>query len=318
MPRVERDSEELRQILDHHSVKGYPVRVPIFGDAVIVSQEGTGPVRRYTDTSVELGSPQVAYVVKPVKPFPFLEWVKGRDLTVTPMDYQEWIKKYGERTRRGILPMLMEMREDLERGEKISEAQAEYGLMENAGCIGPNRTVTCATFWSNQVRIPPELLKRGMLVEYDDDKKGTFPGRIVGFEDDRKIALLEVFTPVPFMDSPLAIFNKAIRKGFYSSRTYSIGYGLRHAFEDASVPLPPGKKADPEGRQYVLDELMDISVIEDFCQKHQPGEGHCVWMGLILYIIPLDLSAPSEYLGRFHPLPEHMIPSEYVVDYEHE
>jgi hypothetical protein len=318
MPRVERDSEELRKILDHHSVKGYPVLAPVFGAAVIIQQEGTGPVRRYTETSMELGSPQVAYLVKPAREFPFSEWVKAKGLSTTPMDYKQWIEKYGHRTRKEILPMLMEMREDLERGVPVSEAQAEFGLMQNAGCVGPDETITCATFWADQVKIPPEMLKRGMLVECHDDKKGDFPGRIVGFEDDRKIALLEVFTPVPFMESPRSIVNRSIRKGFYSSKTYSIGYGLRHAFEDAGFPLPPGKKSDADGRQYVLDELMDLSIIEDFCKKNYPDEGHCVWMALILYIIPIDLKAPSEFRAEFHPLPEHAIPSEYVVDYEHE
>lgn len=318
MPRLERDSEELRKILDHHSVAGYSVRVPIFGDAVIIRQEGTGPVRRYTDTSMELGSPQVAYLVKPARPFQFSEWVKAKHLSEEPMDYEAWLSKYATRTRHGVLPMLMEMREDLEHGTKISEAQAEFGLMQNAGCIGPDETVSCATFWAAQVEIPPEFLKRGMLVECHDSKKGDFPGRIVGFEEDRRIALLEVFTPAPFMETPRSIVNRAIRKGFYSSKTFSFGYGLRHAYDDAGVPLPPGKNIDPEGRQYVLDDLLDLSVVEDFCKKHYPTEGHCVWMALVLYIIPIDLKAPSEYRPEFHPLPEHAIPSEYVVDYEHE
>lgn len=315
MARVARDSEELRQILDHHSVKGYLVHVPIFGPAFILSQEGTGPVKRYTDTSMELGSPQVAYVVKPARPYPFEEYAKKKGLSEIPMSYQEWLDRYEKRTRKGILPMLMEMREDLERGVNISERAAAYGLIQNAGCIGPDETISCATFWANEVRIPADILKSGMLVEYDDGKV-NIPGRIVGFESDRTIALLEVFTPIPKLETPRAIVNEAIRKGFYSSKTYSIGYGTRQAFEDAGIALPPGKNVDAEGRQYVLDDLMEISVIEKFCKKNHPGEPHCLLQSLLLYIIPIDLKAPSEYHGEFRPLPEHMIPSEYVSDYE--
>jgi hypothetical protein len=322
MPRFLRDSEELRQILEHHSVEGYPVRVPIFGDAVILGQEGTGPIRRYTEPSKLLGSPQTSYKVKPVHEITFSDWAKHKHLSDVPLDIDQWLGLWSERTRKPvedvILPMTMDMRLDLERGAKISEAQAEFGLQQNTGCIGPDETMSCGIFWSHEVTIPPELLKRGMLVECHDSKKGAFPGRIVGFEEDGRIALLEAFTPTPFMETPRSIYNKAIRKGFYSSKTYSIGYGLRHAFEDAGVPLPPGQKSDAEGRQYVFDELLDLSVIEDFCKKHYPGEGHCVWMALVLYIIPLDLKAPSEFRPEFRPLPERAIPSEAVVDYEHE
>lgn len=317
MPPIKRDSEDLRQILDHHSVKGYAVTVPIFGDAVIINQEGTGPVRRYTDTAMELGSPQVAYVVKPARPFPFRDYAQARHLNEAPMGYEAWMERYGNRTRAGVLPMLMDMRLALESGTPISEYAAEYGLIENAGCMDAASNITCATFWANQVTILKENLKRGMLVEYADSKL-SIPGRIVGFEKDRKIVLLEVFTPLPFMETPRAIANQAIRKGFYSSKTFSIGYGLRQALEDAKVPLPPGKLADGDGRQYVLEDLIDISFVEDFCEKHHPGEGHCVWQGLVLYIVPLDLTSPSEYLGKFHPLPERMVPSEYVLDYESE
>lgn len=313
MPPIERDSDELKSLLEKHSVAGYPVRVPILGDAKIIRQEGTGPVRRYTESSMELGSPQVAYVVAPAKSFPFSQWVAGRRLTTAPMNLEQWMEKYGARTRSGILPMLMEQREDLERGTPISEADAEFGLMKNSGCIGPGDTVICATFWANQVEMAPEKLKRGQLVEFDEGNISV-PGRIVGKDGD-DVILLEAFTPVPYMEAPNAINSKAIKPGFYSSKTFSIGYGLRQAFEDANIPLPPGKLIDNE-RQYVMDDLMDLSIIQHFCKQHYPEEGHCIWQGLLLYIIPLNLK--GEYTGKFRPLPENMIPSEYIVDYEHE
>lgn len=314
MPPIERDSEELRQLLEHHSVKGYHVRVPILGDAIIVRQEGTGPVRRYTDTSMELGSPQVAYVVEPAHDFPFSEWVRSKGLSTTPMDLEQWMEKYGRRTRHGILPMLLEHREELERGGKVSEAEAEHALLGNAGCLSPDDMVTCATFWSNQVDIPPQKLKRGMLVEFDEDK-AALPGKIIGKEKDGKVVLLEAFTPVPYMEAPNAIANESLRKGFYSSKTFSLGYGLRQALEDAKIELPKGKLIDSD-RQYILEDLMDMSIIEDFCKKNYPDEGHCWWQGALLYIVPLNLE--GQYIGRFRPLPENMITSEYVVDYEHE
>lgn len=314
MPPIERDSEELRQLLEHHSVEGYPVTVPILGDAFIIRQEGTGPVRRYTETSMELGSPQVAYVVRPARPFSFSAWVKAKGLSTTPMSLDDWMKKYGSRTRSGILPMLLAEREELERGGLVSEAEAEHGLLENAGCIGPDDSVVCGTFWQNQVFVPPDKLKNGMLVEFDEDR-ATLPGKIVGKSKGGKIVLLEAFTPVPYMEAPNAVANDEIKKGFYSSKTFSIGYGTRQAFEDAKIPLPPGKLIDGE-RQYVMNDLMDISVVEDFCKKNFPDEGHCLWQALLLYIVPIHLE--GQYTGKFRPLPENMITSEYVVDYEHE
>lgn len=323
MPPVKRDTEELKEILVGHSVVGYPVKVPILGSSVIVRQEGTGPVRRYTASSMELGSPQVAYIVAPDHPVPFWAWAEGKGLSNDPMTYKQWLDKYEKRTRAGILPMLMETREDLERGQSVSETEAELGLMRNSGCIGPDETVSCATFWSDQVSIPDEKLKRGMLVDFHFSnalpnqryEKGSIPGRIVGVDLKKKIALLEVFTPLPYMDAPDAIDNASIKKGFYSSKTYSIGYGTRYAFEDAKVELPPGKLSEDE-RQYILEDLVDISVIEDFCSKHYPNDPHCLWMSLLFYIVPIALT--GKHKGEFRPLPENMVTSEYVVDYEHE
>lgn len=314
MPPIERDSAELKEILSHHSVAGYHVRVPYIGDAVILRQEGTGPVRRYTDTSVELGSPQVAYVVRPAQPFTFQEWARKKNLSDRPMNLAEWEEKYGKRTRHGILPMLMDMREDLERGALISEAQAEYGLVQNAGCIGPDDTISCATFWSKQVQIVPEMLKPGMLVEYED-KQFTIPGRVVGVNLKKKLALLELFTPAPYLQTPKAIWSEEIKPGFYSSKTFSIGYGLRRGLEDNDVALPPGNVSENE-REYVFNELVDLKIFEDFCRKNYPNDAHCVWHAMLLYVLPLHLD--GMHAGEFRPLPENMVTSEYIIDYDHE
>lgn len=320
MPPASRDSEELRTILEHHSVEGYAVTAPILGPSIIIRQEGTGPVRRYTDSGVELGSPQAAYVVKPTQEVSFDKWVKAKGLSKTPMSYESWEKKYaGPRNRQGVLPMLMELREELENGRDVSEAEAEYGLMKNAGCIGPDDTVTCATFWANQVVIEPSQLAQGMMVEFEFQRRNqpveNIPGRIVGFQQNRAIALLEVLTPLAYVDAPDAINSAAIRPGFYSSRTYSIGYGTRQGMEDHGYPLPPGKLREDE-RQYVLEDLMDVSVIEKFCNEKYPKDKHCFWHSLLLYILPINLS--GKYAGKWHPLPENVVTPEFVVDYEHE
>lgn len=321
MPPVSRDSEELRTILEHHTVQGYHVMAPIIGSSIIQRQEGTGPVRRYTDSGVELGSPQAAYVVKPDHEVTFDEWIKGKGLSKTPWSFDAWAKKYGgPRNRQGVLPMLMELREELESGRReVSEAEAEHGLMKNAGCIGPDDTVTCATFWASQVYIDPKQLEEGMMVEFEFQRRNqpveTIPGRIVGFIQKDGIALLEVLTPLPYVDSPDAIVSAAIRPGFYSSRTYSIGYGTRQGMEDHGFVLPPGKLREDE-RQYVLEDLLDLSVIEEFCTKNYPKDKHCFWQSLLLYILPITLS--GKYAGKWRPLPENVVTAEFVVDYEHE
>jgi hypothetical protein len=151
-----------------------------------------------------------------------------------------------------------------------------------------------------------------MLVEFREDlrESGGWPGKIVGIEDGGKVALLELFTPTPYMEMPDAVANEAIRKGFYASRTYALGYGLKQAMEDQNMELPPGGLSDDE-KEWILSEFLDMSVIEDFCKANYPDDPHCMFHGMLVYILPVWTNK-----GVFLPLPENVIPDEYVVSYE--
>lgn len=312
---ADRDTDELKRVLEKHSVAGYPVTVPYFGDAKIVRQEATGPVKRITEAATELGSPMVYYIVKPVTPMPFEEWAKVRGLSNTPWTLKEWEEKE-ERGRGKRLFIPTEIQETLEKGGKASEWDAEFVSIKDRGCLGPDETVNCYSFWSNQVEIPPSKLKKGMLVEFHGPPEFVGVGRVVGFGKDKDVVLLELFTPVSYFSATDSIANEEIRPGFYSSRTYSIGFGTRLTFEDNNIPLPPGKFLDAKEREYILDEMVDIKEIEDICKKYSPEEGHCLWQSLVFYILPVYAS--GRYGGKFYPLPENVIPSEYIVSYEDE
>lgn len=311
---AKRDNEELVRILETHSVEGYPIHHPLFDDAFIIRQEGTGPTRRYTDTGTELGSPQIVYVTRPAREFSFDEWVKKRGLGTNPMTYKEWIDKYGKRTRMQVLPMTAELREELEAGRSVSEAEAEYSLIKYGGCLGPDETVICNSVFAKDVYIPPGKLKKGMLVEVNGPPDFYGAGRVVGFGKNKEVVLVELFTPVSYFSATDAMANEEVRPGFYSAHTYSIGYGTRQAMEDNNIPLPPGKFLDAKEREYILNDLMEISEVQKICDKFHPDEPHCLLQSLIFYILPLHTT--GRYAATFHPLPEKFLTSEYVVSYD--
>lgn len=313
---VKRDSEELIRVLETHSVAGYPVIDPVFGDAFIVRQEGTGPVRRFTESKEELGSPQVVYITRPAREFSFDEWIEKRHLSKDPMTEKQWQEKYGKRTRLNVFPMTAELREELERGRPVSEAEAEYSLVRNGGCLGPDETVTCHSVYAKDVHIPPAKLKKGMVVEIQGPPDFYGAGRVVGRGTNKDVVLIELFTPVSYFGSTDAIANEEVRPGFYSSNTYSIGYGTRQAMEDNNIPLPPGKFGDAKEKEYILEELFPVSKIEEICKKFHEDESHCLLQSLIFYILPVHTT--GRYAAQFHPLPEKFITRDYVVSYEHE
>jgi hypothetical protein len=313
---IKRDTDELVKVLETHSVVGYPVHDPIFGDAFIIEQSGTGPVRRYQESAMTLGSPQVTFRTRPARPFSFEEYAKARRLSDEPMNLEEWIKKYGRRTRLEVLPMTVELREDLERGKPVSEVEAEYSLVKNAGGIGPDDTVAFHTVWAKDITIPPEKLKSGMVVEVQAPPDFYGAGRIVGRAKNKDVVLLEVFTPVSYFSATDSLANEEIKPGFYSNNTYSIGYGTRQTMEDNGIPLPPGKFLDEKEREYILNDLLDIKFIDELCRKHQPDEPHCLLQSLIFYVMPLNTK--GRYAATFRPLPEKFITADFVVSYDHE
>jgi hypothetical protein len=316
---IRRDNDELIKVLETHSVEGYPVHDAIFGDAFIIEQSGTGPVRRYEESAMTQGaSPQVTYKVRPARPFSFEEYAKMRRLSDKPMDFKEWIAKYKRRHTEefAVLPMTMSLREDLERGTPVSEMEAEYSLVKNWDGIGPDDTVKFRSAWAHEVTIPAEKLKPGMVVEAQAPPDFFSAGRIVGRGKNKDVVLFEVFTPVSYFSATDALANEEIKPGFYSNNTYSIGYGTRQTMEDNGIPLPPGKFLDEKEREYILNDLLDIKFIDELCRKHQSDEPHCLLQSLIFYVMPLHTK--GRYAATFRPLPEKFITADFVISYDHE
>jgi len=309
-----RSSEELIRALETHSVEGYPVHDPIFGDAFIVRQRGSGPTMRYTDAAVETSAPQISYVTRPAKKFTFQDWVRARHLGTEPMSLAQWQERFGRYMRGGKLPVISEVYDALERGDKISEADAEYERLKFGEQLGPGNTVLWNVAQANQITIPPEKLKKGMLVEVNASDGFYGNGRIVGHGKSPDVVLLELFTPVSYFSATDAIANEEVRPGFFSANTYSLGYGTLQAMEDQNVPIPAGRFLDAKEKEWILDELMPVSQIEEFCQKYYPQAQLCTLQSKIYYILPLHTT--GKYKATFHPLPEKFLTSEYVVSYD--
>jgi len=173
-------------------------------------------------------------------------------------------------------------------------------------------------------------LKRGLLVEYvygRGQEEQRFQGSIIGFSKDGKIALLELFTPVPYLDLPDSVSSEDIKKGFYSDVTYTLGYGAYEALEIASEEsgenmIPPGKwdtEVVKERRFYTLKEFLPVSMMEDLCKEAYGTEPWCFWQSLVVYVCPIKLY-DTEYSnqGTWHPLPEHQVQVDAVISYEEE
>lgn len=334
-----RDDEALRAALEDHTVDGYEVVVPVMSEAVILDQGGTGPVRRITESSIDLGSPMVYYQVKAKHPVPFKSWAESRLgwEAFNKLNREEWIVRAGKRLEhqyKGVyLPMADYLRDKIEAGGSVSPADVEHDDLVHRGCIDTDDRVSCYTFWSNQVLIDPRQLRRGMLVEYEEggDKEGqVHQGAIVGFSQDKKVAYLELFTPIPYLELPQAISNTEIKKSFYPDMTYAIGYGTYEAFEIAAEEsgqkmLIPEGKMRMRGRDnfiYMLKEFMPLSVISELCSAAYGDEPHCFWQSLIMYVIPVVLDG-VEIEGRitkgtWRPLPEKLVQVDAVISYEDE
>lgn len=293
---IDRDPEELRESIRDHVVEGYPVSIPIFGTGKVVNQ-------------VRIGGGKLFYIVCGDKPIPFEDYAKTTRLDATPMTLKQWEK--GDRLP-PVNQLQPQLQDILEEGGKVSFKDHIYASLMAKGFIDLEQRVTCDTFEARHVKIDPNRLKKGMVVEFSEAGGGPeWAGRFVGFDEvgDTKVALVEMFAPTPFMRAPEAIVPHGIRPGFYSSKTGALGYGTAQAWEDRRGKLPKGKWTDDE-REYILDEWEDLSIVEDLCREYYSNEPHCVWQAMMLYVIPLNIGK-----GTFHPMPEGGDPEEFVVDF---
>lgn len=280
----DRDNEELKRILRDYSIVGYPVTVPIFKKGVVEDQP--------------FGGSQAQVRVRSREPIPFDAFTDKMNLSDEKLSEEEHRKKriYGSHGSAG-LSFPIDIMERLWAGEKVSDKDVMFSVLLNMGCIDTDQNVFCYVFpWDDTV---VDGLRRGQLVEYEiSGLPNTIAGRIVGKRGE-DVILLEVFEPMTFMRTPDAIVGEKIERGFYSSHTWALGEGLYKALSKLNPELvPPGQIA---GDEYILREPMDITVIEDFCNRNFPrtkGQNYrCLAQAMVLYILPLSVRK-----GVFRPL----------------
>ncbi len=277
-------------------------------------------------------APSPYYIVRANKPVPFEQWLRlnrkfGTEDHNKKLTLDEWKKhrgtvRFGEHQGLNLPNYLVDK---LEKGEALSLADVEFDDLVNRGCMDQDQRVTCYTFWPNNVWIEPRQLKKGQLVDYVYEND-SFPGSIAGFSKDGKTAYLELFTPVPYLDSPDSIASEEIQESFHSPYTYVLGYGVHEALERASEEsgrdlIPEGKwdtEEEKKRRLYTMKSLLPLETVKEICETYEPEErNYCWWQSLILYVIPINLDS-REYKGSWKPLPEKSVPTDAIISYEDE
>lgn len=333
--RYKRDDQVLKEAIETHSVEGMEVIVPIFGEAIIIEQGATGPVRQITPDETRLGGPMIYYKVRAKKPLPFSDWMvrqHPRALYNVQRNLEQWHEAFKDK-----LPLMpdYQMRK-LEQGGTLSLADIEYDSLIQRGCIDADSNVSCYTFWQNQVFIFREQLRRGQLVEFEfgtDGRRMTYPGSILSINRDRTLAYLELFTPLPALDLSGFISPEMIEPGFYSEYTHVLGYGTYEAFEIAEEEsgeklIPPGTWDTDEQRSrriYTLKDFMPLSIVEDLCREAYGDDptakvgsnSLCTVQSMILYVVPIKIGSKGT-MGMWQPLPERVVQVDAVISYEDE
>jgi hypothetical protein len=298
-----RDLEDLKEAVGGHRVQGYPLNVPYFGEAVA---ESTSTTRGLT-----------AIVARPVKPMPFDQFARSQRWSDKQLNFDEWTDWGHARGFETLKFLPSEIQTQLEKGGRASEWDAWENELMRRGCLDLDRNVTCWSFNLEHVTIPPNKIRRGMLVEFTDTsmKKTNWRGRVVGVErdphDQTPVILVELFQPTPFLKLPESTVYWMIRPGFFSRTTWVLGYGTVEAMKKKGFDIPPGRYADDDSEEeiYYLDQPLDLAVLEKFCGENYKDHPHCVWMSAIFYVVPIhplpDFAKKSRFDGgTFRPIPE--------------
>jgi len=306
-----RDYSELQRALETHSVVWYPVLVPIFGRGHITSQANAGAF--------------IYYGVEGDKSIPFAKWIDKKGIDTERLDLKGWEDRYwyGSRKMTGS-GMQYELKERLERGGIVSPADVEYADLKARGCMDEEEMVHCNPFDSRSVQMDPKDLKSGMLIEvegtnYSIHGRGqtdVWPARVVTVSGSD--LLLDLLVPLTYLRMPDLIDSKKIKPGYHSKKTVAFGEGLVQAWTNESGEfdfegrkLPPGEWSEDK-KEYLLNEPLESDVLEEFCKENFPDEPHCLWQGLLMYVIPVKLGKRDQYSLVARPLPENSVPVEYV------
>jgi hypothetical protein len=329
-----RDSEELREALRNHSVAGYPVEIKMYGAGTIVRQGGMGPVVTNTAGVRRQGAPQPYYVIRIDNPMPFSKFAELEGISRDPLTSAQWDELLSKQFKSEFVPVGFGAMDRIDAGESVSRWEATYESMYDSGQLDGDGNIVLVTLFPQQVKIPPDKLKYGMLVDVVDDQGAALPGRFWGKVDDGKVALIELFAPMPYLDTPNAVASEFIKPEFISEFTYALGRGTAETWELMKGKLPKGRWDGDPGRIYLLDQAIPLSKVEKLCKeyvkKNAPPEpesalAYCVWHSMILNILPLYLEFPDlqKYKGgdfgvEFQPLPEDVSQADMVVSFGEE
>jgi hypothetical protein len=252
---------------------------------------------------------------------PFSTYAEQKHPSKEPITPAKWEEMFDNR-RSGLI-FGDETLKRLEKGESVSRWEAEYEAMYDGGQLDGDGNIIYANFFPGQVEIPESKLKYGMLVEVTEkSEKAGLPGRFWGKLDDGKVGLLELFSPMPYMETPDTVASPFIKPDFISKFTYALGYGTYQTWElmRGRDKLPKGHFAEGSERVYYLDEAIPLSKVEklcrDYAKRELPGQeqpAHCVWQAVIMNILPVYMAETT-----FHPLPENVVTEEMVVSFDEE
>jgi len=290
---VKWNPEVLKRLIDEHTVSGYHVETPLF----------KGTIDR--QIRPERGG-FIFYRVIADKPVPFGKLAASMHVSQKPKSLKEWTGS-GSRT---FPAMAWDLREKIEKGEKVSPADVLFRELADRGCMDLDQNVFCYTFPSDDVTI--DIPKVGQLVEISEGGASGWPGVITGFEPvaGQALVLIEQFSPVPYMRTPEALLPEAVKASYALPVSWVFGLGLAKAIKKFGASLPPGKWSD-DGNDYMLESPVPISEVEEFCRRSVPKPRQnplCVQQAMMLRTLPLIMTEIT-----LRPFPEGTPPDAVVV-----
>lgn len=299
-----RNTEDLKHAVREHTIYGYPIKVPVFGEAKGVK---TSSVRELT-----------AVIAEPVEEWTFERLSEAIGWDKEKKGLKEWIEFGRSRNMRNpehLTWMHPRSSARLEDGYKVSEEDMKRDWMLASEQLDRKGKVLSYSFDMKQVQMHPETIEPGMLVEFlDGSERGAgIPGRVVAIgedpEDKSRIVYLETFEPVAALLGPKALAPWLIQSSFVPDRTWVIGYGTLEAMKRKKVEIPPGMfdPKDSEKRLYYLDQPIPLSMIEDFCKTHYPDNAQCVWQSMVFIVLPIHPAKDPKGRhqgGVFRPYPD--------------
>lgn len=302
MVEYRRDTENLKRAIREHTVHGYPLMVPDFGDAKAIS---TTTIRGLTSIHYEFD-----------QPMPLKDYALKKNWAHIKLDREGW-NRYALQHRmphadtaplRWMHPKSQAV---IEEGYKLSMQDVQRTWLQELGHLtGDNITKFSSDL--NSVFMPPnQSIEPGMIVTFHDNaSRRDFPGRVIAYgidpRDNTPVIYLESFEPIPALLAPKAISPWLLEPSFSPDRTWALGYGTMMAMEKKRVKIPKGMWDEGE-RVYYLDQPMPLSKVEKFCTKNYPNEPQCIWQSMVFLVLPLHPFADKQNLhegGEFKPFPD--------------